>query len=280
MPELPEVETIARGLARALVGARVERAELLWPGVLDTDNGALSRRAFPAALPGAEVLRVWRRAKALLIDLRAPDFPLLHLGFHLRMTGALTVEPPGAAPRKHTHIAFDLAGGERLFYTDPRKFGRCRAMAPEALARWPFFAALGPEPLEISGAEFAALFAGRRSRMKALLLDQKRIAGIGNIYADESLFRAGIRPDVAADRVSKARLARLHAALVDVLTEAIAANGSSISDYVDAHGDAGAFQNDFRVYGRGGQACRRCKATLKKGTIAGRTTVFCPKCQR
>ncbi len=280
MPELPEVETIARGLREALCGARFTAAALPWPGVLDSSHGALPRRDFLEAMPGAEVLAVRRRAKALLLDLRTAPQPLLHLGFHLRMTGALTVEPPGAPERTHTRLIFDLADGRRLFFGDVRKFGRCRAMTPEALTRWPFYAALGPEPLEISAREFAALFAGRRGRMKALLLDQKVIAGIGNIYADESLFRAGIRPDAPADRVSAARLAGLHVALTEVLTEAIAANGSSINDYVDAHGDAGAFQNDFRVYGRAGQDCRRCKAPLMKSTVAGRTTVFCPKCQR
>lgn len=280
MPELPEVETVARTLARQFDGACFTAGHILWPGVLDADHGALPPDAFLAAVPDARVLGAWRRGKALIIDLAAPAHPLLHLGVHLRMTGRLTVEPPGTAPRKHTHLVLDLADGRRLFYTDARKFGRVRAMPPAALPRWPFYAALGPEPLDIGPDAFADLFAGRRGRMKALLLDQHFLAGVGNIYADESLFRAGIRPDARADRVSRARRKRLYGELADVLREAIAANGSSIRNYVNAEGDAGAFQNDFRVYGRAGEPCRRCARPLIRCTVAGRTTVYCRTCQR
>ncbi|BBD08816.1 bifunctional DNA-formamidopyrimidine glycosylase/DNA-(apurinic or apyrimidinic site) lyase [Desulfovibrio ferrophilus] len=280
MPELPEVETIARGLATDLAEASISGVRLLESGSLSTGTGALGHDEFLAELPGARILRVRRRAKVLFMDLATAKRPLLHLAFHLRMTGRLTVEPAQTEPRPHTRIVFDLADGRHLFFADVRKFGSCRAMPLEGLPHWAFWATLGPEPLEINAEQFAGLFKGRRGGIKALLLNQKFIAGIGNIYADESLFRAGIRPDAAADRVSRARLMRLHQELVEVLNEAIAANGSSISDYVNARGDAGAFQNDFRVYGRAGQPCRNCQTLLAKRTVAGRTTVFCHKCQR
>jgi formamidopyrimidine-DNA glycosylase len=292
MPELPEVETIARGLREDLCGARVAAGALLWPGVLEADHGALDGPAFLRAVAGARIDAVWRRGKVLLLDLAGtggaphaapgvtPGAAPLHLAFHLRMTGRLTVEPGGTAPGVHTRLLLDLADGRRLFFADARKFGRCRAMASEALGRWPFFAALGPEPLELDAPAFAALLAGRRARIKALLLDQSVLAGVGNIYADESLFRAGIHPADTAAAIGPARLERLHGALAAVLREAIAANGSSISDYVNAHGDAGAFQNDFRVYGRRGCPCRVCATPLARTTVAGRTTTFCPLCQR
>lgn len=280
MPELPEVETIARGLAESLVGARLSGAKLLWPDVLDSTHGALAAGELLSQVPGASVARIWRRAKALMVDIATSRHPVLHLSFHLRMTGRLTVEPPEQKPRKHTRLVFGLEDGRHLHFADTRKFGRCRAMTPEVLGDWPFFSSLGPEPLEISDSEFAALFSGRRGRMKALLLDQKFIAGIGNIYADESLFRAGIHPGTTADRVSVARLRALYGHLREVLLEAIDANGSSISDYVNAQGDAGAFQNDFRVYGRAGEPCRICEKPLTRSTVAGRTTVYCTKCQR
>lgn len=280
MPELPEVETIARGLACDLAEASICGVRLLEAGALSMGKGTLTREAFLAELPGAHILRARRRAKVLIVDLATARRPLLLLAFHLRMTGRLTVEPPGTEPRPHTRLVFDLTDGRHLFFADVRKFGSCRAMPLEGLPHWPFWVSLGPEPLEISADGFADLFQGRRGRIKALLLNQKFIAGIGNIYADESLFRAGIRPDAPAHGVSRPRLKRLHGQLVEVLSEAIAANGSSISDYVNARGDAGAFQNDFRVYGRSGQPCRHCQTPLAKGTVAGRTTVFCPKCQR
>lgn len=280
MPELPEVETIARGLNDDIVGARVCSVNILWTKTLAGGEGALQKPEFESVVQGATILGVRRRAKVLLMDLRSERYPLLHLAFHLKMSGRVTVEPEGRAPYAHTRMAFRLADGRQVFFTDARKFGYCRAMPSEGLPHWKFWKNLGPEPLEISRNAFAGLFLGRRGRMKALLLDQSFIAGIGNIYADESLFRAGIRPDAPADGVSAARLGKLHDALVAVLHEAIEANGSSIDSYVNAHGDSGAFQNDFRVYGKAGTPCRNCQTTLAKRTVAGRTTVFCPVCQK
>ncbi len=202
------------------------------------------------------------------------------LGVHLKMTGRLFVYGPEVAPNTHTRVVFGLDDGNRLFFDDARKFGYVRALSDADLATWDFWRSLGPEPLEITAPDFAALFRGRRGRIKALLLDQAVIAGIGNIYADESLFRASIRPDAQAGELSPDRLRVLHGHLVDVLRESIAECGSSIRDYRDAHGDAGAFQNRFRVYGRSGQPCVACGRTLTTGKVAGRTTVFCERCQK
>lgn len=202
------------------------------------------------------------------------------LGVHLKMTGRLFVYGPEVAPNAHTRVVFGLDDGNRLFFDDARKFGYVRALSEADLATWDFWRSLGPEPLEIGAPDFAALFRGRRGRIKALLLDQTVIAGIGNIYADESLFRASIRPDAQAGELSPDRLRVLHGHLVDVLRESIAECGSSIRDYRDAHGDAGAFQNRFRVYGRSGQPCVACGRTLATGKVAGRTTVFCEQCQK
>lgn len=202
------------------------------------------------------------------------------LGVHLKMTGRLFVYGPEVAPNAHTRVVFGLDDGNRLFFDDARKFGYVRALSDADLATWDFWRSLGPEPLEIDAPDFVALFRGRRGRIKALLLDQTVIAGIGNIYADESLFRASIRPDAQAGDLSPARLRVLHGHLVDVLRESIAECGSSIRDYRDAHGDAGAFQNRFRVYGRAGQPCVACGRTLTTGKVAGRTTVYCERCQK
>jgi formamidopyrimidine-DNA glycosylase len=271
MPELPEVETIARGLAAELEGAVIESVHVRHICAVDGDLGKFKR-----ALTGARISDVSRRGKVLLVRLGDDNV----MAVHLRMTGRLVVENSEAGPGKHTHLVMHLADGRLLTYADTRKFGSCRVASMADLAKWPFYASLGPEPLEISKKEFRELFRDKRAQIKSLLLNQKVIAGIGNIYADESLFRAGIRPGAKADGISAARLEKLRQSLLEVLEEAIAANGSSISDYVDSGGHAGAFQNDFRVYGRAGEPCRVCGKTLVKRTVAGRTSTFCTRCQR
>lgn len=273
MPELPEVETIARTLQPQVLERRVERTTLLHPGTLQGEVGL-------EAAQGRVVSGVGRRGKLLLVRFAPEAGPVEGLAFHLKMTGRLLVHASDTPPGPHTRALFDLDNGQRLFFDDCRKFGYIRVMTRESVAAWPFWRNLGPEPLELSAADFAALFAGRRGRIKALLLDQTVIAGIGNIYADESLFRAGIAPASPADGLSGERLQRLHAALREVLLESIAACGSSIRDYRTADGDVGAFQNRFRVYGRGGKPCVSCGAKLRSSRVAGRTTVFCPRCQK
>lgn len=273
MPELPEVETIARTLQPQILERRIERAILFNPGTLQGEIGLEVAR-------GCVVSGVGRRGKLLLLRFTPAAEPVESLAFHLKMTGRLLVHALDTPPGPHTRAIFDLDDGKRLFFDDCRKFGYIRIMTRESAAAWPFWCNLGPEPLEIGAPDFVALFAGRRGQIKALLLDQTVIAGIGNIYADESLFRAGIAPASPADGLSGERLQRLHAALREVLLESIAACGSSIRDYRTAHGDVGAFQNRFRVYGRSGKPCVNCGAKLNSSRVAGRTTVFCPRCQK
>lgn len=264
MPELPEVETVARGLRRALAGARIEAAEERFPGLV---RGARERLE---DLPGRVVERIERTGKFLRLDLRGPG-PEILLWLHLGMSGKLLVLPAGAVLARHTHFILRFAGGRELRYVDPRRFGRVEIGGPAAPAP-------GAEPLEIAAEDFAALFWRREGAIKALLLRQDLVRGLGNIYADESLFRAGLRP--RARRISRPRLRRLHAAVQAVLAEAIRAGGSSISDYVGADGERGWFQVQHRVYGREGKPCVACGAAIRRVVVAGRSSCFCPRCQR
>lgn len=279
MPELPEVETVARTLAPQVLGRRISAPRILDPKAIQAGRELLPR------LEGARIEAVRRRAKLLLIDAACADNEPLSLAFHLKMTGRLFVHPAGTESHKHTRLTFCLQSEpedeERLlFFDDVRRFGYCRVMRPEEFAHWSFWAALGPEPLETPPSAIAERLVSRRGRIKALLLNQEVIAGIGNIYADESLYKAGIRPDVQADRLGLPRLTALGNALQEVLRESIRQCGSSIRDYRDAEGNAGAFQNTFMVYGRSGESCRVCGKKLRKCVVAGRTTVFCPGCQK
>ena len=283
MPELPEVETIVRTLAPLLLGRRVKDTRVLHEKSLAAGKALLPR------LGSAKIEAVHRRAKLVHIVLRPVRGEKLFLLFHLKMTGRLFVYDGKSEPRKHTRLVFHLGdgagqehGGEdaQLFFDDARKFGYCRIMRGRDFAHWDFWNSLGPEPLVCSRKDFVARCRGRRGRIKALLLDQSFIAGIGNIYADEILFRAGIAPQRAADRLSPVQVGALWKQMREVLWEAITQCGSSIRDYRDAHGNAGAFQNSFRVYGRAGQACLACGSTLEKSAAAGRGTVHCPRCQK
>lgn len=294
MPELPEVETIACGLRPQLQQRTIRAVAVRNPGTLD--GPVSSPEAFATAVTGRRIADVGRRGKLLLIRFEpqtaheppARSAPLgaaaadhvTGIAFHLKMTGRLFIHGPEVQPGSHTRVVFDLDDGNRLFFDDARKFGYVRVLSAASQHDWKFWQNLGPEPLEIAVSDFVELFRGKRGRIKALLLDQKVIVGIGNIYADESLFRAGIRPDARADALSPARLRALHGHVQDVLRESIAECGSSIRDYRDAHGDAGAFQNRFRVYGRSGQPCVTCARPLATSRVAGRTTVFCEHCQK
>jgi len=314
MPELPEVETVARTLAPQVCGRRIVGIRVL---NVRTWQGGTSAGSVEALCPC--IRGVSRRGKLLILhfgeggpescedgaEIPVPTsaelWPLFYsaagveqgrldlvgktpgevtaLAFHLRMTGRLFVYPQGAEPGPHTRVIFDLDDGSSLFFNDTRKFGQVRAVSGVELEAWKFWRELGPEPLEMSGEEFAGLF-GSRKAVKSLLLDQGIVAGVGNIYADESLFRAGIRPDARGCDIGAERLAALHAALVEVLLLSIRECGSSIRDYRTARGDVGAFQNSFFVYGRAGESCRICGTRLESARTAGRATVFCPKCQK
>jgi len=269
VPELPEVETIARGLSRLIAGRTVTRVQIHNPGTIKG-----RAREFTRLVKGQTIRSVGRRGKLLLIRLNGPT-----LVIHLKMTGRLWVSPRTEKPTKHTRLSLVLDNGDRLNFEDMRKFGYCLAVKDLDSCDWAFYRDLGPEPLEIEENRFVRLFAGRKAKIKALLLDQRVIAGIGNIYADEALFRAKIRPDARASDIPPDRLGALCRAVKEVLTEAIAAGGSSFRDYRDAYGAMGAFQNKFSVYGKAGQPCPECGQSLACMKVAGRTSTFCPKCQ-
>lgn len=261
MPELPEVETVVRSVAAHLAGRRIVSTTFTSRFVTPGNRAKLARK-----LAGRRIESVTRRGKFILIALDQGT-----LTVHLGMTGKLLIEGEAG---EHTHGVFNLDDG-RLLYHDPRQFGRIEwsAGAPPRVAR------LGPEPLEISFDEFRARLK-RKTRMKALLLNQTFLAGLGNIYADESLFAAGIHPLAIAARMSKARAAKLYDAIRGILTHAIQLGGSSISDYVDARGERGWFQMEHRVYGREGEPCANCGRPIRKILVAQRGTHYCSHCQK
>lgn len=283
MPELPEVETIARTLSPLVRGRRIVAVDVRHSG--SVDSGSLPLRL----LEGRCIADTGRRGKLALVYLvpegatPQPD-EAFFLAVHLKMTGRLFGYGPEQRPGPHTRLTLDLVTEDgvcsQLFFDDARKFGYVRLVSPQSLPAWPFWNALGPEPLDTSAEALVQRLAGRGGGIKSLLLDQKVVAGIGNIYADEALFRAGIDPRAKVPSLTLARLHKLFVDVQDVLRESIEQCGSSIRDYRTARGDAGAFQNTFRVYGRTGQNCLHCGAALTTATVAGRTTVFCPQCQR
>ena len=273
MPELPEVETIARGLHATLPGRRILSVRLGKMDFID-DPAAMERE-----IPGTKILAVRRCGKFLLIDLEsvnrdARNFSLL---VHLGMTGRLVTCEARAPVLPHTHVFFALDDGRELRYTDVRRFGRMRIVTGGV--RESTLDALGLDPLEASEGEFVALLKNRRARIKALLLDQGVLRGIGNIYADESLWRARIHPKRLGANLSPKQLRRLYQAVRDVLNDAIEKRGSSIADYVDSDGNLGGFQRLHRVYQREGKKCFRCGAVIRRAIVAGRSSHFCPHCQ-
>ena len=283
MPELPEVETIANGVNRRVRGDRIVQAWFSrYKEPFKTPPGEMA-----ATLPGLRIDRVYRVGKHIVADLAEvhsqpasrsrrkapPPEARFQLLIHLGMTGRLLVSAPDQPLPEHTHGVLRLATGRELRFVDPRRFGRL------TLHTGGGFTGPGHEPLTISVDDFVALFRGRKLSIKSALLNQKLLHGVGNIYADESLFRARIRPTRAAGRLTRERLSRLHRALRVVLQSAIRAGGSSVSDYVDADGEAGFFQIQHRVYGREGQPCRVCGTPIRRMVLGGRGTHFCPHCQ-
>lgn len=275
MPELPEVETVARGLRATLPGRRVLQVRLGKTDFID-DPVALEEK-----LPGTRVRKVRRLGKFLVLDLEpangSSNGAQLGLLVHLGMTGQIVTCPPEAPVAPHTHVFLALDDGRELRYTDIRRFGRM-AILPEA-EQAAVLGPLGLEPLEASAEEFAARMAGRRARVKALLLDQHVLRGMGNIYTDESLWRAKIHPARLGATLKRNEMQRLYRAVQTVLAEAIRLRGSSISDYVDSDGQPGEFQLRHRVYQREGKKCARCGAAIHRMIVAGRSSYFCPRCQ-
>jgi len=301
MPELPEVETIARGLAKRVTGDVIES---VWLGKKKEPLKSPAT-AIAATLEGSRIANVRRMGKHIVFDLEhrerdgvARALPSTSSGralpangrksrksadksvrptpaqwiVHLGMTGSLRVCDSQTETAKHTHAILTLGSGRELRFVDPRRFGRLSVSAE--------FDATGVEPLEIDLDNFVALFRGRKTPIKSALLNQNLLRGVGNIYADESLFRSGIRPRRRAASINRDQFAKLHSALKEVLQEAITLGGSSVSDYVDAEGNAGFFQLQHRVYGREGEPCLVCKMPIKRVVIAGRSSHYCPKCQK
>jgi formamidopyrimidine-DNA glycosylase len=277
MPELPEVETLARGLERELAGRRVLSVEL---GKTDfMDNPAEIERE----LPGSQIERVERFGKFMLLRLQrspkergvtAESALLVHLG----MTGTMVPRPVSEPRAKHTHLVALLEDGRELRYIDPRRFGRIAWLAGEKLREE--LLRFGADPLLISLDEFRQRVRGRRARIKAMLLDQGVLRGVGNIYADESLWKAKIHPARIGARLSADEVKNLRGALQQILEKAIVLRGSSISDFLDAEGEPGEYQLHHKAYGREGKACYRCKTPIRRIVVAGRSSFFCPNCQK
>jgi len=274
VPELPEVETIVADLRPHLVGRTITRCELSFPTIVRHPEP----EAFVDSVVGMRIESVGRRGKYILVGLGGDLLLVVHLG----MTGQLRLVDPAALVEKHTHAIFFLDDGRQLRYRDPRRFGRLLLGTEQALVAAKKMPRLGPEPIdpEFAAEELYRRLRKRRTALKAVLLDQAAIAGVGNIYADESLHRARLRPDRVASTVSKKSAQRLHESLRASLQTAIENRGSSVNTYRDAWGEIGGQQEKLLVYGRGGEPCFTCGRPLSMIRIAGRSTVFCRRCQR
>jgi len=274
MPELPEVETIVTDLRPHLVGRTIVGCELLFPSIVRHPEPEV----FASAIAGMRIQSAGRRGKYILFGL----LDEIQLVVHLGMTGMLRLADPGELIAKHTHAVMSLDDGRQLRYRDPRRFGRLLLGSQRELEAAGKLPHLGPEPIDplFAPEELYRRLRRRHTALKAFLLDQSAIAGVGNIYADESLHRARLRPDRIAGSVSRRSAARLHESLRESLATAIKNRGSSVDSYRDAWGELGGQQEKLLVYGRGGEPCFTCGRTLSVMRIAGRTTVFCRRCQR
>lgn len=283
MPELPEVETVRRGLAPVMEGEVIARAEVRRPDLRWPFPERMAER-----LSGQRVERLRRRSKYILADLASGETLLIHLG----MSGRLLIEgkPTAAfhhehpAPGKHDHVLFHMQTGTRVTFNDPRRFGAMDLLTTATAQDHKLLAKIGPEPLSnaFSAETLLAAFKSRRAPVRSLLLDQSVVAGLGNIYVAEALWRAGIHPMRPSGKISRPRLETLTTAIRDTLNDAIAAGGSSLRDYRQADGDLGYFQHSFAAYDRAGEPCRKpgCTGTITRQTHCGRSSYHCPTCQR
>jgi formamidopyrimidine-DNA glycosylase len=271
VPELPEVETIARGLANAVVGKTIASAEVRMAKIAVAPAGV----SFVEALAGDSITGVGRRAKFIVVQLGSGR----RLTVHLRMTGRVIVQAPDVSePHPYTHIILTFTDGWRLCFADVRQFGRMVLL--EAGDPWDADGGIEPLSEAFTSETFVSMLDKRRTPIKTFLLDQKYLSGVGNIYACEALWEAGIRPNRQAQKVTRPARRRLHAAIVDVLQRSIEARGTSVDDYVDAEGLKGGFQNQLDVYGRLGQPCRRCGTPIVRTVLGQRGTWWCRGCQK
>lgn len=289
MPELPEVETVRLGLAAALEGRKLARVQ-----VKRADLRTPFPENFAARLTGGRVIRLKRRAKYLLVELDGGETLIVHLG----MSGRLTIHGPkapvkpgrfhnrtpddGSGQGKHDHVVFETDEGTRIVFTDHRRFGLMALAETDALQSHPLFAGIGPEPLDeaFTPAVLSAALKDKKTPIKSALLDQRVVAGLGNIYVCEALFRARLSPKRLAKTVAGARCERLVPAIKAVLKDAIKAGGSSLRDYAKADGELGYFQHHFAVYDREGAPCPHCRGAIKRIVQSGRSTFYCPACQK
>ena len=272
MPELPEVETVCRGLQRSLKGRRIQRVELFRPDLRVPFSDRMAER-----LEGRVITDIVRRSKYLLVHMDGPDVMLGHLG----MTGTFIVRPlSNAAPHKHVHVRMVMDDAQEVIYHDPRRFGLILLIPRAELETHPLLAELGPEPLEadFTPAYLAEQLSRRKGPIKTALMDAHLVVGVGNIYASEALFRAGLHPATPA-HVCAAKADTLHAHIRAVLQEAIASGGSTLRDYATSEGSPGYFQHHFSVYGKAGKPCEKCDSPIEKLVQAGRSSFFCPDCQ-
>ncbi|MGR3617756.1 MAG: bifunctional DNA-formamidopyrimidine glycosylase/DNA-(apurinic or apyrimidinic site) lyase [Paracoccaceae bacterium] len=283
MPELPEVETVRRGLAPSMEGVRITRAQVNRPDLRWPFPDRMAER-----LTGARVERLRRRSKYILADLDTEETLLIHLGMSGRMT--VSGDPLGRfvhdhpKTEKHDHVIFDMENGARVTFNDPRRFGAMDLLPTETAADHKLLAVLGPEPLgnDFHDAHLINALQGKNSPIKSALLDQGIVAGLGNIYVCEALFRAGVSPRRKAGQISSARISAMVPIIRKVLEEAIEAGGSSLKDFRQADGELGYFQHSFDVYGREGGPCRRdgCGGEIRRITQSGRSSFYCAQCQR
>jgi len=270
MPELPEVETVVRDLRPLVVGRTIHGVEV--------GERRLRRpwdAAWPARLVGVTIESIRRRGKWILLDLSGGARLVVHLG----MTGQFTAVSPTESRPDHLHVTFTLSGSVELRFRDIRRFGSVELVPDEATAMASLDGKLGPEPFDIPAAGFHAAVTGTTRTLKALLLDQTLVAGVGNIYADEALHRAKLHPETRGTQLTKAQVNRLREAITAVITHAIEKRGSTIRDYVGGSGLKGGFQDEFRAYGRTGEPCVTCGVPIERVRVAGRSSHYCPKCQ-
>ncbi|MGI9368392.1 MAG: bifunctional DNA-formamidopyrimidine glycosylase/DNA-(apurinic or apyrimidinic site) lyase [Ruegeria sp.] len=283
MPELPEVETVRRGLIPAMEGVVIESVEVNRPDLRWPFPDLMADR-----LSGKRVDRLWRRSKYILIDLSSGETLLIHLGMSGRMT--VSGDPLGQflhdhpAPAKHDHVVFHMTNGARITFNDPRRFGAMDLMATDTADQHNLLSVLGPEPMgnDFHEDHLISAFRNKNTPVKSALLDQRIVAGLGNIYVCEALFRAGVSPRRKAGQVSKQRVSALVPIIRQVLQDAIQAGGSSLRDFRQADGELGYFQHSFDVYGREGEPCRTngCNGSIQRITQSGRSSFYCAQCQR
>lgn len=283
MPELPEVETVRRGLAPVMEGIRIDQADVNRPDLRWPFPDRMSER-----LTGARVERLRRRSKYIIADLDTGESLLIHLGMSGRMLisgaklGNFTHDHP--APEKHDHVVLHMGNGTRITFNDPRRFGAMDLLDTKTAEDHKLLSSIGPEPLgnSFDEAYLAAALKAKKSPIKSALLDQKIVAGLGNIYVCETLYRARVSPMRSASKISKSKVSALVPIIRQVLSDAIDAGGSSLKDFRQADGDLGYFQHQFDVYGREGEPCRTpgCKGVITRAVQSGRSSFYCPKCQR